>query len=279
MSREQSEAAVTPHSPSVGRQPSPESPRAPSEEPDTQDSHGLDDLEQQPGVSGADTALAAWQAQCQLLQGLHDTRRPMPGRATGAETLIGSQRRRTAGAAGGGGGLEEMRVGPQEVLPAEEGREERACEQQDLTAANFLGLMPASQPSCLAERQHGLSTAVQHGLPLKEHGEWRGEAVREQPDLLVGTQPALSLTVGLAVGESIGLNPFPRAGDRGLQEGRAGAEDHAFLFQSTQGVQSAATSHVDVRPRRRGRGRGRARATERGCFVAQQGQQSGDHWD
>ncbi|CAI5504353.1 unnamed protein product [Closterium sp. Naga37s-1] len=201
-----------------------------------------------------------------------------PGTATGAETLVGSQHRRTVGAAGGGG-LEEMRVGPQEVLPAEEGREERACEQQDLTAASFLGLIPASQPSCLAERQHGLPTAVQDGLPVKEHGERRGKPVREQPDLLVGTQPALSLTAGLAVRESSGLNPFPRAWDWGLLEGRAGAEDHAFLFQSTQGVQSAATSHVDVRPRRRGRGCGRARTTERGCLVAQQGQQHGDHWD
>ncbi|CAI5500833.1 unnamed protein product [Closterium sp. Naga37s-1] len=279
---EQREAAVTPRTPSVDQQASPNCPHASSGLVDAQDTRGVDGRGQEPSDLGMDRAVAAWEAQRRHLQELHNRRRrelPLGATATESPGTLGAsvgpsraplgprlarrQELRRLLVAGTGGRQEwataeqaESTAGRQEVqgaLLADEGRECGAGGQQGVTDAGLPEKVLRRQPSRLAEGQLGLPTKVQGELLEEEHWE-RGEQGRkpgrEQPETLSAMQQGLPV----AAGETRDINPFPKARTGASLKGWAGAVEHTFLFRSAQGqgVQPASTGQEGVR--RRGRG-------------------------
>ncbi|CAI5500054.1 unnamed protein product [Closterium sp. Naga37s-1] len=248
---EQREAAVTPRTPSVDQQASPNCPHASSGLVDAQDTRGVDGRGQEPRDPGMDRAVAAWEAQRRHLQELHNRRRrelPLGATATESPCTLGAsvgpsraplgprlarrQELRRLLVAGTGGRQEwataeqaESTAGRQEVqgaLLADEGRECGAGGQQGVTDAGLPEKVLRRQPSRLAEGQLGLPTKVQGELLEEEHWE-RGEQGRkpgrEQPETLSAMQQGLPM----AAGETRDINPFPKARTGASLKGWAGA--------------------------------------------------------
>ncbi|CAI5509798.1 unnamed protein product [Closterium sp. Naga37s-1] len=248
---EQREAAVTPRTPSVDQQASPNCPHASSGLVDAQDTRGVDGRGQEPSDPGMDRAVAAWEAQRRHLQELHNRRRrelPLGATATESPGTLGAsvgpsraplgprlarrQELRRLLVAGTGGRQEwataeqaESTAGRQEVqgaLLADEGRECGAGGQQGVTDAGLPEKVLRRQPSRLAEGQLGLPTKVQGELLEEEHWE-RGEQGRkpgrEQPETLSAMQQGLPV----AAGETRDINPFPKARTGASLKGWAGA--------------------------------------------------------
>ncbi|CAI5518218.1 unnamed protein product [Closterium sp. Naga37s-1] len=245
------EAAVTPRTPSVDQQASPNCPHASSGLVDAQDTRGVDGRGQEPSDPGMDRAVAAWEAQRRHLQELHNRRRrelPLGATATESPGTLGAsvgpsraplgprlarrQELRRLLVAGTGGRQEwataeqaESTAGRQEVqgaLLADEGRECGAGGQQGVTDAGLPEKVLRRQPSRLAEGQLGLPTKVQGELLEEEHWE-RGEQGRkpgrEQPETLSAMQQGLPV----AAGETRDINPFPKARTGASLKGWAGA--------------------------------------------------------